>query len=333
MPWSTVIGACLGTSTVTASVESTAGVASGGRTGLTSVVTAAMFVGALFVYPIVRMIGGGYVVGPLTLYPTVAPALVLVGVLMMEGVTHIAWTDLTEAIPAFLAIVVMPLAVSITDGLAFGFISMAILKVATGRGRELDPVTYVHLRGAVCPQVCRLTHCRGPMQRRCPMPLITPAELSAALKSPTPPVVIDTRPAEQFAEGHIPTATHFDVWGLSLIDTSEAPLRAFMWMIGHILSYRGVTPERQVVVYEADSGMRAARAYWFLDALGHPAPRLLDGGSDAWRAAGLALTTEVHLPKQSAWHGSLDLSKVAMWQEVAAGLGAAGRRDPRHAER
>jgi AGZA family xanthine/uracil permease-like MFS transporter len=138
----TVIGAGLGTSTVTAYVESTAGVASGGRTGLTSVVTAALFIAALFVYPLVQMIGGGYAAGPATLYPSVAPALVLVGVLMMDGVTRIRWTDLTEAIPAFLAIVTMPLAVSITDGLAFGFISMAILKVATGRGRELDAVTY-----------------------------------------------------------------------------------------------------------------------------------------------------------------------------------------------
>ena len=138
----TVIGAGLGTSTVTAYVESTAGVASGGRTGLTSVVTAGLFIAALFVYPLVKMIGGGYAVGSATLYPSVAPALVLVGVLMMDGVTRIRWTDLTEAIPAFLAIVTMPLAVSITDGLAFGFISMAILKVATGRGRELDGVTY-----------------------------------------------------------------------------------------------------------------------------------------------------------------------------------------------
>jgi len=138
----TVIGAGLGTSTVTAYIESTAGVASGGRTGLTSVVTAGLFVAALFLYPLVEMIGGGYAAGSATLYPSVAPALVLVGVLMMDGVTRIQWTDLTEAIPAFLAIVTMPLAVSITDGLAFGFISMAILKVATGRGRELDVVTY-----------------------------------------------------------------------------------------------------------------------------------------------------------------------------------------------
>ena len=65
---------------------------------------------------------------------------------------------------------------------------------------------------------------------------------------------------------------------MSLIDTSEAPLRAFMWMIGHLFSLRGVTPDRPVVVYEQDSGMRAARAFWFLEYLGHPNVRVLDGG-------------------------------------------------------
>ena len=78
------------------------------------------------------------------------------------------------------------------------------------------------------------------------------------------------RPAEEFAVSRIPGAVHLDLWGLSLIDTSDAPLRAFMWMIGHLFSLRGVTPDRPVVVYEGDSGMRAARALWFLDYLGHP---------------------------------------------------------------
>ena len=151
--------------------------------------------------------------------------------------------------------------------------------------------------------------------------LVTPQALSASLKSSAPPLVIDTRPAEQFAVGHLPTAVHLDLWGVSLIDTSEAPLAAFMWMIAHVLSNRGVQPDRPVVVYEADSGMRAARVFWFLDALGHPAPQLLDGGSHAWLAAGLPLTTDVQAPTQSSWHGSLDPSKVATWREVADGLG------------
>jgi AGZA family xanthine/uracil permease-like MFS transporter len=73
----------------------------------------------------------------------VAPALVLVGVMMMEGVRRIPWDDLTEAIPAFLTMITMPLAVSITDGLAFGFIAFALLKIATGRHGELDWLGYV----------------------------------------------------------------------------------------------------------------------------------------------------------------------------------------------
>jgi adenine/guanine/hypoxanthine permease len=139
----TIAGATLGTSTVTAYVESAAGVSAGGRTGLTSVVTAALFLLALFFHPLVRMIGGGYPSGGTVLYPVVAPALVLVAVMMMDGVRHIRWDDLTEAIPAFLTIITMPLAVSITDGIAFGFISFAVLKLGTGRARELDWVGYV----------------------------------------------------------------------------------------------------------------------------------------------------------------------------------------------
>jgi AGZA family xanthine/uracil permease-like MFS transporter len=140
----TVVGACLGTSTVTAYIESATGVAAGGRTGLANVVTAALFLLALFFHPLVRTIGGGYAAADgVTLYPIVAPALVLVGVMMMESVRHIRWDDATDAVPAFLAIVMMPLAFSITDGIAFGFIAYALLKPATGRARELDALMYV----------------------------------------------------------------------------------------------------------------------------------------------------------------------------------------------
>jgi len=140
----TVIGALLGTSTVTAYIESSTGVAAGGRTGLANVVTASLFFLSLFLFPLVRMIGGGHPVGGgLVLYPVVAPALVLVGTLMMAGVRTIKWDDPTEAIPAFLTIVIMPLAVSITDGIAFGVISYAVLKLATGRGSEVHGLMYV----------------------------------------------------------------------------------------------------------------------------------------------------------------------------------------------
>jgi AGZA family xanthine/uracil permease-like MFS transporter len=140
----TVVGAGLGTSTVTAYIESSTGVAAGGRTGLTAVVTASLFLLALFFYPLVSMVGSGYPAGEgKVLYPIVAPALILVGVMMMDGVRRIQWDDLTEAIPGFLALITMPLAFSITDGIAFGFIAYAILKPATGRARELDWLTYL----------------------------------------------------------------------------------------------------------------------------------------------------------------------------------------------
>ena len=133
----TVVGAGLGTSTVTAYVESATGVAAGGRTGLANVVTAAMFFLALFISPLVAMVGGGYDAGNgQTLYPVVAPALVIVGTTMVGGVRSIMWDDPTEAIPAFLTIVMMPLTVSITEGIAFGFMTFATLKLATGRARE-----------------------------------------------------------------------------------------------------------------------------------------------------------------------------------------------------
>lgn len=133
----TVIGAGLGTSTVTAYIESSTGVAAGGRTGLANVITAALFLLALFFYPLVRMIGGGHPgASGVTLHPIVAPALILVGTMMIGSVRRIAWDDPTEAIPAFLTIVLMPLAVSITDGIAFGFIAYVVLKLGTGRGRE-----------------------------------------------------------------------------------------------------------------------------------------------------------------------------------------------------
>jgi thiosulfate/3-mercaptopyruvate sulfurtransferase len=135
------------------------------------------------------------------------------------------------------------------------------------------------------------------------------------------PLILDVRPAESFAAGHIPGAVHLDLWGVSLIDTSEAPLRAFMWMIGHLFSLRGITPEQPVVVYEQDSGMRAARAFWLLEYLGHPNVSVLDGGFTAWARAGQAVTTEAVAPTPSSWHGTADASTLATWQQVYERLG------------
>ena len=139
----TVAGAMLGTSTVTAYIESGAGVAAGGRTGLASLVTALLFVASLFCHPLVRAIAGGYRVGSTTLYPVLAAPLILVGTLMIRGVRNVEWEDPTEAVPAFLTMAVMPLAVSITEGVAFGLIAYAVLKAAAGRGREVHGLVYL----------------------------------------------------------------------------------------------------------------------------------------------------------------------------------------------
>jgi thiosulfate/3-mercaptopyruvate sulfurtransferase len=153
------------------------------------------------------------------------------------------------------------------------------------------------------------------------MALISPAELAAAGSRP---LLIDLRPAEAFAEGHIPGAVHLDLWGVSLIDTDEAPLRAFMWMVGHLFSLRGVTPDRPVVVYEEDSGVRAARAFWFLEYLGHSDVRVLDGGLRAWARTGLPVTTAVTTPQPSTWHGTPDPERLATWRQVFEWLGNPG---------
>ncbi len=139
----TVVGATLGTSTVTAYIESAAGVEEGGRTGLANMVTGLLFLLAIFFSPIVQMIGGGYQVGDSLLFPVTSPALIIVGSLMARNITKILWDDLTESFPAFLTVIGMPLTYSIADGLAFGFISYPILKALSGKFREISWLVYL----------------------------------------------------------------------------------------------------------------------------------------------------------------------------------------------
>ena len=123
----TTAGAAFGTSTVTCYIESSTGIAEGGRTGLTSVVTACLFLSALFFAPLVHMIGGGYVVGETTFYPITAPVLIIVGCLMARNLVHINWRQWDEALPSYLIVVGMPLTFSIADGMALGFISYPLI--------------------------------------------------------------------------------------------------------------------------------------------------------------------------------------------------------------
>jgi adenine/guanine/hypoxanthine permease len=147
--------ALVGNTTMVSYIESASGVAVGGRTGLAALVTAALFLVAMFFSPIVQMISGGFAIQEVitiegqqisrtfTLYPVTSPALIVVGSLMIKCVRDIEWDDFTEALPAFLTLVFVPLTFSITDGIAFGFISYALLKVVTGRAREAHWLIYL----------------------------------------------------------------------------------------------------------------------------------------------------------------------------------------------
>ncbi len=139
----TVGGSLLGTSTVTSYIESATGISQGARTGLANIFTSLLFLVALFFSPLAAMIGGEYVHNGLLLKPVVAPPLIIVGYLMMKCVTLINWEDLAEAIPAFLTIAIIPLTLSITEGIAFGFISYSILKLVTGKGKQVHWLIYL----------------------------------------------------------------------------------------------------------------------------------------------------------------------------------------------
>jgi len=134
----TSVAGLLGNSPVVSYIESAAGVAEGGKTGLANVVTGLLMLAGLFFAPLAQMIGEGYRnPAGLTLYPTVAPALIVVGAFMMRNVGRIEWDDPLEYIPAFITIAFIPFTFSITDGIAFGFISYVLLSVFSGRYRKL----------------------------------------------------------------------------------------------------------------------------------------------------------------------------------------------------
>jgi len=128
----TIVGAVLGTSTTTSYIESSAGVASGAKTGFASLVTAALFILALFFFPLLSVITA----------PVTAPALIIVGVLMVSSLGKIDWHRFEIAVPAFLTIIVMPLSYSISTGIAMGFIFYPITMIVKGRIKEVNPIMY-----------------------------------------------------------------------------------------------------------------------------------------------------------------------------------------------
>lgn len=131
----TAVGAMFGTSPTTAYIESTSGVAAGGRTGLTSLTVSVLFILSAFFGPLVSAVSG---ISAIT-----APALIIVGSMMMGSIAKIRWNELDEAFPAFLVILSMPLTSSIATGIALGFISYPLLKIVKGKWREVHPLVYV----------------------------------------------------------------------------------------------------------------------------------------------------------------------------------------------
>lgn len=129
----TSVGAIFGTSNTTTYVESAAGVMEGGRTGLTALVVAVMFLACLFIAPIAGLVPAA----------ATAPALIIVGVMMMGAVKEINFDDFTEALPAFLTVIMMPLSYGIANGIAIGFISYPIMKLSVGKGKEVHPIVYI----------------------------------------------------------------------------------------------------------------------------------------------------------------------------------------------
>jgi len=152
--------------------------------------------------------------------------------------------------------------------------------------------------------------------------LVTPQALAAALGAGENPLLLDLRPAEQFAQGQLPGAVHLDIWGISLVDTDPAPLKAFLWIIEHLLAERGVSADRPVVLYEDTSGTRVARAFWFLEFFGHPDVRVLDGGVRAWTASGLPLSLQHVAPTPTTWTGTRRWELLATRKDVHDRLGA-----------
>lgn len=145
----TAAGACLGTSTVVCYVESAAGVSEGARTGLANMVTGALLLAAMFFSPLASLVGGGIEVArdaaqnPVLRYPILAPALIVVGSMMLKVVRNLPWDDPTEYIPAFLTAVVIPFSFSISAGIAAGLVSYALIKLLTGKGKECHPLIYL----------------------------------------------------------------------------------------------------------------------------------------------------------------------------------------------
>jgi thiosulfate/3-mercaptopyruvate sulfurtransferase len=145
-------------------------------------------------------------------------------------------------------------------------------------------------------------------------------DLNARLSDPRL-VLMDMRPPEAFANGHIPGARSFDIFGVSLIDTRPQPLAAFLWMIEHLIQAKGVNGDSVVVCYDDIAGMRSARLFWFLEYYGHADVHVLNGGFRSWHDAGLPVARDAFVPKSGNFKMELHPERIAAVDEVLAKLG------------
>jgi len=161
-------------------------------------------------------------------------------------------------------------------------------------------------------------------RRKVTVPILLSArELRDRLEEPGL-VILDTRPPESFANGHIPGARSFDIFGISLVDTRPGPLAAFLWIIEHLIGARGVSDDSRVVVHDRVSGERAARLFWFLEFFGHERVHVLDGGFEAWEISGCPTTQNATVPERGAFTARPDRDRLATADDVLERLGRPG---------
>jgi thiosulfate/3-mercaptopyruvate sulfurtransferase len=146
-------------------------------------------------------------------------------------------------------------------------------------------------------------------------------ELKSRLNDPRL-VTMDMRPPEAYSNGHIPGSRSFDIFGISLLDTRPEPLKAFLWIIEHLIQAKGVNEDSTVVVYDDFAGMRSARLFWFLEFFGHNDVHVLNGGHNAWAAAGLPLTHSAAIPKAGNFKMKQRRERLATVDDVLAGIAA-----------
>lgn len=152
--------------------------------------------------------------------------------------------------------------------------------------------------------------------------LITPRQLRDRLDGGST-CIVDVRPTHEYVSGHIPGALHLDLYGISLNNTGREAFEAFMWTLAYLMGSRGISSNATVAFYENDSGMRAARGFWICEYLGHRDVHVLDGGLQAWTAAGFKTTVEVPIPDQASFEMAPVEERHIGFEEIRDSLGKA----------